>query len=181
MPRLCCTDKSGFQSVLSGIEICPGRVSLRLQRGLSIGPFWNWNYRYSIATPSRSLTFNRSFLELKCYSASTMGLLTSLSIGPFWNWNHLSTEYSLKALILSIGPFWNWNPDRRTDQPIAPILSIGPFWNWNLRCASPWRKTIKRLSIGPFWNWNANDPDRVMYENFSFNRSFLELKYLFTD
>ena len=56
---------SGFQSVLSGIEISLDTLAQLGTNHLSIGPFWNWNTLEVPTLEVPTLAFNRSFLELK--------------------------------------------------------------------------------------------------------------------
>ena len=61
----------------------------------------------------------------------------------------------------------------------AEVL-IAPLWNWNTQEQNQQRnKTL--VLIAPLWNWNAFAPSVNRETNIGSNRTFMELKYEWTN
>ena len=58
---------------------------------LLIAPLWNWNYLSSAFSQKSSMTFNRTFMELKHLILSVARRKAKhLLIAPLWNWNAMN-------------------------------------------------------------------------------------------
>ena len=94
-------------------------------------------------------------------------------IVPLWNWNRTTVHRLLPTIHVLIVPLWNWNQGRRIYNILLSLVLIVPLWNWNqLRrlCSH-----AARVLIVPLWNWNTVIAARML----RFNRTFMELKFLF--
>ena len=54
--------------------------------GVLIVPLWNWNYFLRVRCRN-SLSFNRTFMELKCTKGGKVAAPQLVLIVPLWNWN----------------------------------------------------------------------------------------------
>ena len=121
-------------------------------------------------------SFNRTILELKCSSRSSLSSFVRPSIAPYWNWNYSSPRTLMTGSYLqshhtgieirkfdskrlptycpSIAPYWNWNEWSSSSHDLAAIPSIAPYWNWNFFLLLR-RQFCHIPSIAPYWNWNS--------------------------
>ena len=77
--------------------------------GLSIAPYWNWNWIVTFIGFQNLPSFNRTILELKSSAIYFDSKWYNLSIAPYWNWNGVKRNRTNLPASLSIAPYWNWN------------------------------------------------------------------------
>ena len=58
------------------------------------------------------VSFNRTFMELKCLFGAILSKLLIVLIVPLWNWNTVLLLAFIDVFLVLIVPLWNWNSQK---------------------------------------------------------------------
>ena len=139
------------------LELKPGcRKTIALSCCLLIAPDWNWNTWSCKWWIGKTLTLNRTRLELK-----HVAVVVERVLNAALNRTRLELKLVSSSTNVQLPPSLNrtrlelkHNPSIIVSLNIRDLL-IAPDWNWNF-FARPYYLGFDCLLIAPDWNWNSD-------------------------
>ena len=140
--------------------------------------FQSYLYGIEIASlPSSSSVFscfNRTFMELK-WNFSNCERIATLFQSYLYGIEISESEMDFVNNFVSIVPLWNWN-DLSTNLHCKCILFQSYLYGIEIDL-TPTSAWVSSVSIVPLWNWNKVMVVSLILPHYSFNRTFMELKF----